>query len=147
MPRNRKTDGETWQALAALGDDLLDPSYPEAAIDAELAELGIDAVALAKRGSEIAEALREQERLSWQRRARVRADRMKDIAARVQAPASLERAAILQRLEELRVGPPGQTIAAAFRKRRAEESTDAELRALLEDMEALRAISEDEGES
>lgn len=146
MPQKTKTDGELWKSLTDLDDDLLDPNYPEAAVDDELRELGIDPVVLAKRGADIATNLREEERLSWQTRARERGARMAAIASRVVAAVDLGRAEILKRLDELRSTGSGPSIAAAFRKRRPEESSDDELRALLEDMEALRAIDDKERE-
>lgn len=148
MPQKPKTDGEIWQSLTDLDDDLLDPHFPEGAVDDELRELGIDPVALAKRGAEVAATLREQERLSWQTRARERGARMGAIAAGVVAAVERSRSEILKRLDELRSAnsSSGHAVAAAFRKRRPEESSDDELRALLEDMEALRAIEDKDGE-
>lgn len=148
MPQKTKTDGELWKALTDLDDDLLDPNYPEAAVDDELRELGVEPIALAKRGADFVSNLLEQERLSWQTRARERGDRMGALASHVVAAVELGRSAILQRLDELRSSgsTSGYAVAAAFRKRKPEESSDDELRALLEDMEALRAIEDMEGE-
>jgi hypothetical protein len=45
------TDAELWAALEALGDDLLDPTFPEELVDEELRALGLDPEALAERAS------------------------------------------------------------------------------------------------
>jgi hypothetical protein len=60
----------------------------------------------------------------------------------------MNRGAILARLDELRATDPnvGAAIKMAARKRKPEQSTDEELRALLVEMEALQSIEEDEAE-
>lgn len=54
----------------------------------------------------------------------------------------MDRKAILGRLDELRANDSnvGTAIRMAARKRKPEESTDEELRALLDEMETLRAL-------
>lgn len=144
MATKRMTDEELWAALTALDDDLLNPVYPEAAIDEELEKMGVDPTALALRGAEFVAKAKEDERLSWQARAQERKVRLQAIASQATSklPALMGRAAILAKLDQLRTADPnvGTAVTMAARKRKPEESTDEELRTLLEEMEALRAI-------
>jgi len=144
MATKGKTEEELWQALEGLDADLLDPGLPESAVDDELKALGVDPLALAKRASEFVAVVKEEERLSWQERAHQSRARLEALAAgsKANVPSDMGRQAMLLRLDELRKTDPnvGTAIKMAARKRKPEESTDDELRALLEEMEALRAI-------
>jgi hypothetical protein len=144
MATKGKTEKELWQALEGLDADLLDPGLPESAVDDELKALGVDPLALAKRASEFVAVVKEEERLSWQERAQQSRARLEALAAgsKANVPSDMGRQAMLLRLDELRKTDPnvGTAIKMAARKRKPEESTDDELRALLEEMEALRAI-------
>ncbi len=144
MATKGKTEKELWQALEGLDADLLDPELPESAVDDELKALGVDPLALAKRASEFVAVVKEEERLSWQERAQQSRARLEALAAgsKANVPSDMGRQAMLLRLDELRKTDPnvGTAIKMAARKRKPEESTDDELRALLEEMEALRAI-------
>jgi hypothetical protein len=144
MATKGKTEKELWTALEELDDDLLDLNVPEVLLDEELTALGVDPAALAKRANEFIAKAREDERLSWQARAQ---ERRAELEARVskagtKVPADMDRTAMLARLDQLRASHPnvGSAIKMAARKRKPEESTDDELRNLLEEMEALRAI-------
>lgn len=141
-----KSEKELWDALQALDDDLLNPNLSEELLDQELKASGVDAIALSNRGREFIATAKGEERLSWQLRAQERRDRLAATVERTRATVSsdMDRTAILARLEVLRVGNPavGTAINMAARKRKPEESTDEELKALLEEMEALRAIEE-----
>lgn len=144
MATKGKTEKELWQALEGLDADLLDPGLPESVVDDELKALGVDPLALAKRASEFVAVVKEEERLSWLERAQQNRARLEALAAgsKANVPSDMGRQAMLLRLDELRKTDPnvGTAIKMAARKRKPEESTDDELRALLEEMEALRAI-------
>lgn len=148
MASKGATDNELWRALASLDDDLLDPNLPETAVDANLAALGVDAEGLAKRGLAFITTLHEEQRLSWQVSAKKRQTEMERRAARVDVSPEMDRASLLSRIEELRATDPqvGTAIQMAARKRKPEESTDEELRVLLQEMETLRALEKDETE-
>lgn len=136
-----RTESELWRALQGLDDDLLDPALPEAAVDAELAAAGLDPAALADGAKRLAD---DAERLAWQQRAAVR---RAELTAKlpVASASTISRAEMLTRLEELRAAAPArEAIRLAARKRKPEESTDDELRLLLDEMEALRALEGDE---
>jgi hypothetical protein len=147
-----KTDKDLWTALEGLGDDLLDLELPPALADEELRAMGVDPAALSERaGAFVAAAkedakkdAKEDDRLSWQARARERRAQLESLVSKAAtgAAARMDREAILARLDALRATDPnvGTAIRMAARKRKPEESSDDELRALLEEMEALRAI-------
>lgn len=140
-----KSQAELLESLHGLDDDLLDPDLPEALVDAELVSRGVDPAALATRvlgrvhaGHEAAPA--------WQKEARQKLVALEARAAAVRPVVALDRTAILARLEELRGldAELGASIRLAARKRKPEESTDDELRLLLEEMERLHALSSPE---
>lgn len=150
MATKGKTEEELWHALRGLDDDLIDPALPESAVDSELKALGIDPLALAKRGSAFVAKAKEDERLSWQARAREERATLQRLAAKstTRVLPNTPRKEILTRLEALRMADAnvGPAIKMAARKRKPEESTDEELRALLEEMEALRSIEDNDEE-
>lgn len=146
MPTKGKTDKELWLALEGLDDDLLDPNMPDAMVEEELRQLGIDPDALARRTLDTVARAKEEERLSWQARARERRGVLEGRMEKTTVPETMDRGAMLARLNELRSSNSriGSAIMVAARKRKPEQSSDEELRGLLEDMEALRAIEDDE---
>jgi hypothetical protein len=147
MAGSNKTETAMWDALHGLDDDLLDPALPQGRVDEELQLAGVDPGALAERGIAFVAALATEERLAWQARAAAQKAELGARAAKARGnvPRSWDRNAILARLEQLRSvdGKLGTAISMAARKRRPEESSDEELRTLLEEMEALRAIEGD----
>jgi hypothetical protein len=146
-PKDR-TDAELWQALEALGDDPLDAAVSREVLDGALRNAGVDPQALRTRGAEFVSKLREQHRLAWQDQARRRRDSMRQRTTKVVVPPGTPRSEILGRLDDLRRNPKyGAPIMTAFHKRKPEESSDDDLRMLLEDVEELRAlqVGEDDG--
>ena len=147
MGTQGQAEHELWAALEGL-DDLLDPNLPATALEDELRSLGLDASALGQRGVDFVSKVKEEERLAWQTRAHERRAELEAKASRAVIVAGLDRAAVIARLELLRATHTklGTAIRMAARKRKPEESTEDELRALLEQMEALRAIEDDDSE-
>ena len=146
MAGKGKTDSELLRSLEGLDNDLLDPNLPEALLLAELNNLGINPKSLAERGTAFVTRAKEDERLAWQVRAR---QRQSELESRVfnhitGVPKDMPREAILARLDQIRAASleVGPAIKMAAHKRRPEESTDEELRTLLEEMEALRSIDD-----
>lgn len=148
MSTKGTTDRVLWQAIARLDDDLLDPDFPDAFVEAELMALGLDAASVGSRGVAFVAALRDEQRLAWQANAKKQQAEMKRRAALVDVSLQMDRASLLSRIEQLRATDPrvGTAIKMAARKRRPEESTDEELRALLLEMETLRSLEGDEPE-
>lgn len=142
MSQKAKSDLELWKALDGLDDDLLDLRVSESVVDEELNALEIDATELGKRALEFVAVVKERERLSWQRRAEQRRAELEKRTATMTLPRGMSRQELLDRLEELRSADSrvGTAIKMAARKRKPEESSDEELRLLIEEMEALRAI-------
>ncbi len=152
MATRGRTDEELWTALGNLDDDLLNLDLPESIVDEELTTLGIDPDELAKRGVEFVALAKEQERLSWQVRAQRNREQLQALAtgSQTRVPLGMSRQQILVRLDELRQADDeiGTAIKMAAHKRKAEESTDEELRALLEEMvHHLIRVLEASGES
>ncbi len=145
-PKDR-TDAELWEALKALADDPLDPSVPRDVLDRALRDAGVDPDAVSARGAEFVSKLQEEHRLAWQQEARRRRDAMRQLATKVTIPPGMPRDEMLRRLNDLRrnakFGPP---ITTAFHKRKPEESSDEDLRMLLEDVEELRALQTNDGD-
>ncbi len=143
MAGHVKTEKELWADLSGLDDDLLNPDVPDAHVDAALVDAGVDPAALAERGNAFVTLQKEEKRLAWQTTALERKVELEARAARARGDVQAwDRGAILARMDQLRAADPnlGTAIAMAARKRKPEESSDEELRALLEQMEALRAI-------
>lgn len=142
MKSKAKTDKELWSFLESLNDDLLDPDLPEDIVDEELRELGLDPNVIAKKGIEFINQRQERERLSWQTKARERAAHFEARTPKTKVPPNMDRQTILRRIDEIQKTYP-DTIKMAARNRRAEESSDEDLRGLLEDMEMLCAMKEE----
>jgi hypothetical protein len=145
MSRKERTEAELWKALEALGDDPLDPSVPRETLDRALRDAGVDPEAVRARGAALVSKLKEEHRLAWQEEARRRRDAMTLRAKKVVVPSDTPREEVLRRLNDLRRNPKfGAPILTAFHKRKPEESSDEDLRRLLEDVEELRALQASE---
>lgn len=146
MPKTTDSDRALWSTLRSLDEDLLDDRLTDVLVDEELSALGIDPDSLGRRGVEFVKAVQEEDRLSWRVRAEERRSQLQARASAdiVALPDDLDRQGLLARLDELRnSGTTLQdTIKMAARKRKPEESTIEELRALVQEMEILRAIGE-----
>ncbi len=142
MPRN--PDAKLLDNLEdCLDEDVLSDEYPDSEIAAELEEYGGNPDAIALRGAELAGELQAKSRLRWQETARAERNRLDGIVtASLQLEPSLEdmsRDALIAELSQLRDSPE-LPIAAAFRKRRPEESSEADLRELLKQARTLQRL-------
>ena len=115
-----------------------------AELDAKIRAEGGDPVAIGERGARLAEELlARRKRLQWQ--AKARGNMEATLAKMATAPKTpkLPRKELIDRIEaarhDARLRAP---IAAAFRKRTAEKSSDDELRRLLDEIEMLRTLDE-----
>jgi hypothetical protein len=124
--------------LAAI--DAMSPAEVDAAIRAN----GGDPEAIGARGAKLAEELlARRKRLRWQ--AKAHGDMTGALVKMSAAPRTprLPRPELLARIEAARGDARFRgAIAASFRKRTAEESTDDELRGLLDEIEMLRKLEE-----
>jgi hypothetical protein len=143
----KRTDEELLAAIeqAEADDDLAElAAMSPAELDASIRADGGDPEAIRARGLRLVEELMERrERLAWQ--AKARGDMQSAFAKMAGAPKTpkLPRRELLDRIEAARSDGRFQApLAAAFRKRTAEESTDDELRRLLDEIEMLRMLEE-----
>jgi len=113
-------------------------------LDASIRASGGDPDAIGARGARLAEELlARRKRLRWQ--AKAHGDMASALAKMNEAPRTpkLPRGELLARVEAARDDARFRApIAAAFRKRTADESTDEELRGLLDEIEMLRKLEE-----
>jgi hypothetical protein len=153
----KRTAGETLDALRRLAkDDRLDDALADtrSKTDDEIARAieaeGGDAKGIGERGAALAARLLERrERLSgWQERAAAALAKATARARQLpRTPPSLGRAELERRLSIARADPRFTApVAAAFRNRSAEESTDEELAALLDEIEILKGLAREPGE-
>jgi len=141
----KRTDLELLAAImqAEADDDLAEiAAMSRAELDASIREGGGDPEGIRARGARLAQELGERRRrLAWQ--ATARGDLESALAKMAGAPKTpkLPRRELLDRIAAARSdGRFEAPIAAAFRKRTAEETTDDELRRLLDEIEMLRRM-------
>lgn len=152
MAGKKRTPEETLNVMreAELDDlvdeiDALSPEEVDRLLDAE----GGDAAGTAKRAERQIAAIQERRtRLSWQDEARAKLDASRAAFAAVRARRpKLPREELLARIaaaeKDPRLGGPMVTF---FRKRTTAETTDEELEALLDEIEAARALAATRGE-
>jgi hypothetical protein len=143
----KRAPEETLRAIeeAAADADLAEiAAMPAAELDAQIRADGGDPEAIGARGARLAEELlARRKRLQWQAKARGDMNAALAKMATVPKTPALPRRDLLDRIEAARNDARFRTpIAAAFRKRTADESTDDELRRLLDEIEMLRALGE-----
>jgi hypothetical protein len=123
------------EEIKAMSDDEV-----ARAIEAE----GGDPVAIGERGATLAaELLERRERLAWQADAAEKRERaLARIAARPKGP----RGTRAEMIERIKVASQELGLAIAARKGGAEAATDAQLEALLDEIEVLQALREEDDE-
>ena len=143
MAAKKRTPEEAWEALDAQARaDEIDRflATPTSEVEARLREAGIDPDKLRAEGEALARRLSaERKRLAWQVEA---AEGLAREQARVAALrgryATMPRAELRDRIAAALKDPRlAQPVTMMFRNRTAEEATDDELRAILEEIEAL----------
>lgn len=137
---------ELWLDATWLDEQL----SPADEVDQELRRLGLEPEALEAKAQALINTLSAQQE-SWQDRAikleQQSQRRMSEATARRPPQPAQSRQALLAALELARQDPIfGQQVATFFRQRQRAEATDHELEALLEDIEALRALMNDREE-
>lgn len=143
MASTKRTPGETWEAVQRQGEQAEIDRFAaksRAEVDASLRARGHDPAAVRAEGEALAKKLRsDRERLAWQvEAAEALAREQARFDARPPRYAGLSRAELLQRLAVARTDPRlAQPVAVMFRNRKAEEASEEELRAILEEIEAL----------
>jgi hypothetical protein len=145
----KRTPEEIMKAIQTMGDeDEMDRilAMDDDALDRELREAGFDPETVRASGAALAkELLERRERLAWQAGAQDALDRVRARFDRQPARTErLPRAELLARIARARTDPRlAQPVAVMFRNRSADEASDEELEAILDEIEAL---AEHEGE-
>ena len=143
--KQKRTPEEVWKAIEAMGaeDDMERIlAMDDEALDRELREDGFDPEEVRARGAALAkELLARRDRLRWQAGAQ---DALDEVRARFErrAPRTerLPRTELLARIAQARTNPKlAQPVAVMFRNRSADEASDEELEAILDEIEALAA--------
>lgn len=148
MTTKSRTDEELWGAVQDLDRDLLDPSTPTDVIDSAAKAMGLDPSALRAEGRALAAALIDEKRRAWMQTARQEIESMRARARSTTDFAAMDKQMLLAALDHWRKHPTaGGEIRAAFRNRKPEESSEADLRSLLEEIERVAAMGsgEDDG--
>lgn len=127
----------------SMAADLVENSYEDEEIDAELRQLGADPIAVGSRFANLVrDKLADHRRLAWQRDARNRLDQARAVLASTpEMPPWTTRGEAINVLEALRSGPHGAQIHTAFRNKTPEMWSDEELNALIRDIRGLLALS------
>ena len=147
----KRTPKETWDAIRRQAEsDEIDRFLKKssAEVDASLRANGHDPAAVRAEGEAFVKKLRAErgelpgpvpDRLAWQvEAAEGLAKEQARFEARVPKYAGLSRAQLVERLSAVRAGPRfAQPVAVMFRNRKPEEATEEELRAILEEIDAL----------
>jgi hypothetical protein len=142
-----KSVRQAWESLTADAELDRIKHLSSAALDAEIRADGGDPAAIGGRGAALAKKLLGERGLDWKSRAKGRAAEATKRIGSWPSFAGLVRGELLARLETLRTDARfSAPVVAAFRKRTAEEASDDELRAILEEVEVLRRLHHPKGE-
>lgn len=143
MTKNSRTDEELWQAIQDIDRDLLDPATPSTVVDEALSDMGLDPATVRAKGRDLVHALLEKKRRAWMDAARLRRD-----ALRARATTTVDYTGMSKQLllAELAQRQRGGEIRALFRNRKPEESSEEDLRSLLEEMDRVAAMHDAEGD-
>lgn len=143
MTKPKRTPAETWKAIERQAEDdeiarFLAKSPAE--VDASLRAAGHDPAAVRAEGKALAaQLLADRDRLAWQvEAAEGLAREQARMDARTSRHATLSRAELLAKIAVARRDPRlVQRVAVMFRNRSEEEASEDELRAILQEIEAL----------
>jgi hypothetical protein len=140
MSKKSLTEQELLDRLdASLAGDALTEAYTQEEVAEAIKAAGGDPAALGQRGAELAKQLLKERRLSWRRPARQRLEEAQSVSVEVNL-ATLSRGELLEAIEEARKEPSLGGLVGAFRKRKPEQASEEELRALLSEMRTLGFI-------
>jgi hypothetical protein len=143
MATTKRTPQETWEAIEKqVREDEIDRFLAKspAEVDASLRAAGHDPAAVRAEGAALAKKLlADRERLAWQvEAAEGLAREQARFDQRAPKHAGLSRMQLLERIAVARENPRlAQPVAVMFRNRKTEEASEDELRAILEEIEAI----------
>lgn len=140
MSKKSLTEQELLDRLdASLARDVLTEAYTQEEIAEAIKAAGGDPAAVGQRGAEVAKQLLKERRLDWQRTAKERLAETQ-VASIEPDLTSLSREELLEAFEEARREPSLSGLVGAFRKRKPEQASAEELRALLSEIRTLGYI-------
>jgi hypothetical protein len=151
MTTKKRTPKETWDAIVkGAEDDEIERALAESPeeVDQGLREAGLDPATVRSDGAALAKKLMaDRERLAWQVEAAL--GEARDLArakGREGRYAKLDRAELLTRLTASKKDPRlAQPVAFMFRNHAPEQATEAQLREMLEAVDALAERKKDDG--
>jgi hypothetical protein len=145
--RTRKPE-ETWDAIRRQAERAEIERFLKktpAEVDASLRARGYDPAAVRAEGEAFAKNIQaQQDRLAWQKEAAEGlAKEQARLAARPPKYAGVPHKKLVELVAAARTNPRfGQPVAVLFRNRKAEEASEEELRAILEEIDALTESDE-----
>lgn len=147
MTKNSRTDEELWQAIQDVDRDVLDPATPASVVDEALSEMGLDPAAVRAKGRALVNVLLEKKRLAWMDEARRQRDMLRARATSTADYSGMSKQLLLAEFgRRQRVPGVGGEIRALFQNRKPEESSEEDLRSLLEEMDRVAAMHEAKGD-
>jgi hypothetical protein len=148
MAPKKRTPRETWEAIEQQARDAEISRFlatPITEVEARLRAAGHDPAAIRAEGVALSKKLAaDRERLAWQAEAaKGLAREQAKLENRPPKYAGLARGDLLARLAAARTNPRlAQPVAVMFRNRKTEEASEDELRAILEEIDALEERDE-----
>jgi hypothetical protein len=143
MASTKRTPKQTWKSIEQQARDAEIDRFlakTPAEVDASLRAAGYDPAEVRREGEALAKRLRaDRDRLAWQVEAAEKLARAQaKLAEHAGRYASLGRDELLARVAAARSDPRhAQPVTVLFRNRKVEEASEDELRALLEEIDAL----------
>ena len=150
MSKKTESEAEFLARLeSSLAQDPLRADMPIEEVRTQLREMGADPSAINKRGADAAARLLAARRLSWMGAARAKRETMARVVGGMKSLPRRPRMEEMAMIDAVRAAPGLRgAVETAFRKRKPESLSDDEVHELLEEIEALRLLTEkkdDEG--
>jgi len=140
MSKKSLTEQQLLERLdESLAKDVLTDAYSPDEVNAAIRAAGGDPAALGQRGAELVKQLLKERRLSWREAAKQSLAETQSVSDDADL-ATLSREQLLRAIEEARKEPSLSGVVGAFHKRKPEQASQEELRALLSEMRTLGFI-------
>jgi hypothetical protein len=140
MSKKSLTEHELLDRLdASLASDVLTEAYSQEEVAEAIKAAGGDPAKVGQRGAEMAKQLLKKRRLDWQRTAKERLAETQRASVELDLT-RLSRKELLEAFDEARRDPSLSGLVGAFHKRKPEQASEEELRALLSEIRTLGSI-------
>lgn len=147
MGPKQRSDKELVDALdESLTADVLAKDYPSNELDDELRQAGVDPVEVGKWGASLVAELAKKRRLAWRAEAQKTREAMQAKLARRTNHGALPRAELVARIEAARQDPRLKGPVAMAARNLTGETSEEELRQILEDIETLALLAGGDGD-